>query len=267
LTIIFFYDTLPNKITISLEWRISMSDKPSKEAENTTKNSIKEDIKIEQLRPYKNNPFSIPTGKVFHEMITSIREEGILQEILARFTEDKDSSGNPIYEIISGHTRIEAAKKAGLAVVPVKVIDMNDDEAAIKVVESNFMRTTSTPSELGKAFKLRLDAIKKQGERTDLTSGQNKHKTSRDEIAVLFGISPSKVQRLIRLTKLIPEFQKKVDEKEITLSIAENISHLSEKEQSALNTILNQGIALPLYINTFLLAMLLERLKISALLS
>lgn len=200
--------------------------------------SFEETILVNQLKPYAKNPFSVPAGNVFDEMVNSIKEEGVLQQILVRKTDEKNGLGHPIYEIISGHMRVEAAKAAGLTNIPARVAELNDDEAAIKAVEANFRRTYSTPSELGKAFKLRLDALNRQGKRPDDTSVQNEQRSSRDEVAIMFNISPSKVHRYMRLAYLMPEFQSSVDGKKMLLSVAENISYLNESEQKTLYELL-----------------------------
>ena len=193
------------------------------------------DISIEHLIPYSKHPFKTPSGKEFDEFCASIKENGILDPITVRSTKETDKSGNRIYEIISGHSRVEAARRIELPKVPARIVDMTDDEADIKVVEFNYGRKNMMPSELGRAFKLRLDALNQQGKRpSDLTSGQNEQKSSRDEVAGMFGISGSKVHRYMRLAYLIPELQDAVDSKEIRLSIGERISYLREVEQKTL---------------------------------
>ena len=216
-----------------------MSGTTSEENERET---VGTEVKIEQLKPYAKNPFGIPTGRVFEEMVASIKAEGILQEIIARYTDEKDEQGNPMYEIISGHTRVAAAKKAGLLTVPAKILNMDDNQAAVKVVESNFRRNNPTPSELGRAFKLRLDALNNQGLRSDISSPQSSPKSSRNELVGMFNISPSKVQRYTRLAYLIPAFQTAADSREMILSIAENISYLDEKEQKTLLELIGDNI-------------------------
>jgi ParB family chromosome partitioning protein len=211
-------------------------------SEETGREVVDTEVKIEQLKPYAKNPFNIPTGRVFNEMVASIKAEGILQPILARYTDEKNEQGNPVHEIISGHTRVEAAKKAGLSSVPAMVISIDDNQAAVKVVESNFRRNNPTPSELGRAFKLRLDALNNQGLRSDISSPQNGPKSSRDELAGMFNVSPSKVQRYTRLAYLIPAFQSATDNKEMSLSVAVDVSDLNEIEQKILHELIGKDI-------------------------
>jgi len=199
------------------------------------------DISIEHLRPYSKHPFRTPSGIEFDELCASIKENGILDPITVRHTKEAGESGNKVYEIISGHSRVEAARRVELLKVPARIVDMSDDEADIKVVEFNYGRKNMKPSELGRAFKLRLDALNRQGKRSvELTSGQNEQKSSRDEVAGMFGISGSKVHRYMRLAFLIPELQDAVDFKDILLSVGENISYLRENEQKTLLQLLQK---------------------------
>ena len=194
------------------------------------------DIPIEQLEKYPRHPFRTLSGHEFDELCASIRENGILNPITVRHTDKIDKSGNEVYEIISGHSRVEAAKQVQLFKVPAHIVNMSDDEADIKVVEFNYGRKNMTPCDLGKAFKLRLDALNRQGQRPlESTSGQDEQKSSRDEVASMFGISGSKVHRYMRLAHLIPKFQDAVDHKRMLLSAGENISYLRIPEQKILH--------------------------------
>ena len=199
------------------------------------------EISIEHLRPYSKHPFRTPSGKDFDELCASIKENGILDPITVRPAKKTDESNNKLYEIISGHSRVEAARQIELMKVPARIVDMGDDEADIKVVEFNYGRKNMMPSELGRAFKLRLDALNRQGKRPEeSTSGQNEQKSSRDEVASMFGISGSKVFRYMRLAYLISELQIAVDSKEILLSVGENISYLRKSEQKTLLQLLQK---------------------------
>ena len=199
------------------------------------------DVSVEHLIPYPKHPFKTLSGKEFDGMCASISQIGIIDPIAIRRTKKTDESGNELYEIISGHSRVEAAKQIEMLKIPARIMDLTDEEADIKVVDSNCGRRNIVPCELGKAFKLRLDASNRQGKRpSDSTSDQNEQKSSRDEVAHMFGTSGSKVHRYTRLTFLIPELQDAVDSKEILLSIGENISYLKEDEQRILLQILQK---------------------------
>ena len=204
------------------------------------RNEIKGDFSLKQFKPYSKNPFRIPSGQEFDEFCASVKENGVLEPITARFTFEKNESGD-VYEIISGHSRVAAAKRVKLLTVPAYIVNMSDDEADVKVVEFNYGRKNMLPSDLGKALKLRLEALNRQGKRTDLTSVQNEQKSSRGEVAGQFGVSSSKVYRYIRLAYLIQEFQNAVDFKKILLSVAENISFLRESEQKILLQLLPES--------------------------
>jgi ParB family chromosome partitioning protein len=181
------------------------------------------------------------TGTEYDELFESIKMRGVLDPIIARYTNETNESGNDIYEIISGHTRIDIAKKFGIEKIPAIIKSVDDDIADIMVVECNYGRKNMYPSDLGKAFKLRLDAMNRQGKRADSTSVHSEQKSSRDELASMFGISGSKVHRYMRLTYLISEFKEDVDNKDISLSIAENISYLQTVEQQTLHQLLTKN--------------------------
>ena len=236
----------------------------SRKAENSMSWTMEDTMHINQLRPYLNNPFSIPKGLLFDEIVASIKENGVIHQILVRPTDSEGENGKEIYEIISGHVRVEAAKVAGLDEIPCKIRTMSDDEAAVMVVEANYSRDYSTPSELGKAFKLRLDALNRQGQRAEVSSNQYKQKSSREEIASVFNISASKVFRYTRLAYLIPQFQIAVDDKKMTLTVAEDISYLAESEQHLLNELLiGKNLKLSKNFSTKLKKMKFRELEVS----
>ena len=197
---------------------------------------------IEQFRPYSKHPFRKPSGLEFEGLCASVKENGIKVFIKARYTTETDADGKEIYEIISGLSRVEAAKLAGLSTIPVQLVHMDDDEADVEVVELNYGRKNILPSELGKAFKLRLDALNRQGKRpTSPNPDQNEREFSRDEVAGMFGISGSKVHRYMRLALLIPEFQDDVDYRQIPLYVAEDISFLRKPEQTILHKLFQKN--------------------------
>ena len=171
-------------------------------------------IPINQFRPYANNPFKIYVDNPEHELVKDIKENGVRDSILARFTlGETNEAGEDLYEIISGHNRLEAAKLAGLDAIPAKIETIQDNEAETLIVSLNIRRTKMTPSEYGKVFRFRLDAKNRQGDRTDLTSDEHQHKSSRDEVGIDFGVSGSKVRQYIRFSYLINELQDALDNK------------------------------------------------------
>ncbi len=160
------------------------------------------------------------------ETVESISQRGILSPLIARPRPDGDG-----YEIISGHRRQYAAKKAGLDTVPVIVRNMTDDDAIILLVDSNIQRENILPSERAFAFKMKMDAIKRQGARSDLTSAQVAPKLSSEKIGEDSGMSKDTVKRYIRLTNLTPKLLKLVDDKKISFTPAVELSYLDEKQQ------------------------------------
>ena len=158
------------------------------------------EIEIEKIHPFRNHPFHVVDDAKMQDLIDSIRENGILSPTLIR------PIGNDEYEMVSGHRRMHAAMKLGMDTVPAIIRDMTDDEAIVKMVDSNIQREELLPSEKAFAYKMKMDAMKRQGQRSDLTSCQNGTKSRSDNIfAVEVGESARQVQRFIRLTELIPE--------------------------------------------------------------
>ena len=184
-------------------------------------------IPIDDLHPFTNHPFKVLDDEAMTRMVESIAQYGVLAPLIARPRPDGDG-----YEIISGHRRQYAAKLAGLDTLPVIVRQMSDDAAVILMVDSNLQREHILPSERAFAYKMKLDAIKNQGARSDLTSSQVGTKLRADEkVAKDSGESRNQVQRFVRLTNLVPELLDMVDEKKISFNPAVELSYLDEKQQ------------------------------------
>ncbi|MFR4445793.1 MAG: ParB/RepB/Spo0J family partition protein [Faecalibacterium sp.] len=184
-------------------------------------------IPIDELHPFTNHPFKVLDDEAMTRTVESIAQYGVLAPLIARPRPD----GNG-YEIISGHRRQYAAKLAGLDTLPVIVRQMSDDAAVILMVDSNLQREHILPSERALAYKMKLEAIKNQGARSDLTSPQVAAKfRSDDAVAKDQGISGDTVRRYIRLTNLIPELLDMVDEKKISFNPAVELSYLDESQQ------------------------------------
>lgn len=183
-------------------------------------------IRLSALVPFKEHPFKVVDDEAMLRTTESIAQYGILTPLIARPLEDGS------YEIISGHRRAHAAELAGLTEVPVLVRRMDDDAATVLMVDSNLQRENILPSERAFAYKMKLEAMKHQGERTDLTSGQLGPKLRSDEqLAQEAGESRKQVQRYIRLTNLIPELLDLVDQKQISFNPAVELSYLKAEEQ------------------------------------
>ena len=184
-------------------------------------------IPIDALHPFTNHPFKVLDDEAMTRTVESIAQYGVLAPLIARPRPDGDG-----YEIISGHRRQYAAKLAGLDTLPVIVRQMSDDAAVILMVDSNLQREHILPSERAFAYKMKLEAIKNQGARSDLTSGQIGPKLRSDEqVALDAGESRKQVQRFVRLTNLIPELLDMVDEKKISFNPAVELSYLDESQQ------------------------------------
>ena len=184
-------------------------------------------IPIDALHPFTNHPFKVLDDEAMTRTVESIAQYGVLAPLIARPRPDGDG-----YEIISGHRRQYAAKLAGLDTLPVIVRQMSDDAAVILMVDSNLQREHILPSERAFAYKMKLDAIKNQGARSDLTSPQVAAKfRSDDAVAKDQGISGDTVRRYIHLTNLIPEMLDLVDQKKISFNPAVELSYLDESQQ------------------------------------
>ena len=184
-------------------------------------------IPIGELFPFKNHPFKVLDDEAMTRTVESIAQYGVLAPLIARPRPDGDG-----YEIISGHRRQYAAKLAGLDTLPVIVRQMSDDAAVILMVDSNLQREHILPSERALAYKMKLEAIKNQGARSDLTSAQVGRKLeAADIVGQEAGDSRNQVRRFIRLTNLIPELLDMVDEKKISFNPAVELSYLDESQQ------------------------------------
>ena len=185
-------------------------------------------LPVDQIIPFDDNPYQVLDNEEMDELVQSIRERGILSPLIVLPKPDDAHT----FELISGHRRLFAAKKAGLKKVPAVVCNVSRDEAAIMVVDSNLHREHILPSEKAKAYKLKMAAMKRQGKRTDLTSDQVGPKLTAKEISDVD--SASQVKRYIRLNNLVPELLSLVDESKIALTPAVELSYLSEEEQKNL---------------------------------
>lgn len=184
-----------------------------------------QEIEIERIHAFPNHPFKVLDDEKMDTLVDSIRENGILNPVIVR----PDQSGN--YEIISGHRRLHAARIVGLKKVPAIVKEMSDDEAIIKMVDANIQREEILPSERAFSLKMKMDAIKRRGKRSDLTSDHNGPKLASVEVGQTVGISSTQVKRYIRLTELIPELLECTDNKKIGLVMAVDLSYLDEQVQ------------------------------------
>ena len=183
-------------------------------------------ILVEELFPFKDHPFRVQDDEEMENAVKSISQYGVLTPLIARPRPDGDG-----YEIISGHRRQYATKLAGLDTLPVIVRQMSDDAAVILMVDSNLQREHILPSERAFAYKMKLDAIKNQGARSDLTSTQVAQKLSVEKVGDDAGVSKDTIRRFIRLTNLIPELLDMVDEKKISFNPAVELSYLDESQQ------------------------------------
>ena len=194
-------------------------------------------IPVEKLRPFAGHPFKVRDDDEMNTLIESIQTQGILSPLIVRPIENTEE-----YEVVSGHRRLHAAQKAGITEVPALIYALDRDSAAIAVVDSNLHREHILPSEKAFAYRMKLEAMSRQGHRSDLTSNQLGRKLETAEIiAQQSDDSKSQVRRYIRLTYLIPEFLEKMDKGEIALSVGVELSFLDESiqrevlEQCAIN--------------------------------
>lgn len=184
-------------------------------------------IAVSKLRPFENNPYQVRDDAEMNTLIESIQTQGILSPLIVRPIENTEE-----YEVISGHRRLHAAQKAGITEVPALIYALDRDTAAIAVVDSNLHREHILPSEKAFAYRMKLEAMSRQGHRSDLTSDQLGRKLETAEIiAQQSDDSKSQVRRYIRLTYLIPEFLEKMDKNEIALSVGVELSFLDESSQ------------------------------------
>ena len=179
------------------------------------------EIQISRIRPFKDHPFKVLDDDKMEDLVESVKERGVVTPVLLR------PLGNDQYEMISGHRRMHAAKRAGLQTIPAIVREMTDDEAVIIMVDANIQREELLPSERAFAFKMKMDAIKHQG----AAFGHNVQKWSHEEIGKESGLSGRQVNRYIRLTDLIPELLELVDRKKIQFTVAVDISYIDKQIQ------------------------------------
>ena len=190
--------------------------------------NTKKNISIEKLHPFENHPYKVQDNEEMDALAESIKMHGVVSPIIVRPLENTTDE----YEIISGHRRVMASRKAGITEIPALVVSLDRDAAAIVLVDSNLHREHILPSEKAFAYKMKLEAMKHQGWRTDLTSSQVETKLRADEqIAEDTGESRATIQRYVRLTYLIPEFLERMDEGKIAFSVGVELSYLNEQAQ------------------------------------
>ena len=198
------------------------------------------DIPLSQIDEFPDHPFKILMDEDMQQLVESIERNGVMTPATVRLKEDGR------YELVSGHRRKKACELAGLETLKCEVKELTRDEAIIVMVESNLQRSTILPSEKAFAYKMRLEAMKRQGERTDLTSAPLVQKlTSREKIAEKSGDSHEQVRRFIRLTELVPEILQMVDERQIAFRPAVEISYLTEEQQYTLLEAMSYNDATP----------------------
>lgn len=187
---------------------------------------------MSQIRDFPDHPYQVKDDECMNDLVSSIKERGLIQPIIVRPIEDN------LYEMVSGHRRKRAFELAGLKSIPAKVVELTRDEAILVMVDSNLQREVILPSEKAKAYKMRLDAMKRQGQRSDLTSDPKGPKLvaprSNKELAEQVNESESQIKRYIRLTELIPEMLDLVDEGKVAMRPAVEISYLPKESQEQL---------------------------------
>ena len=187
-------------------------------------------ISIEKLHPFEGHPYKVLDNEEMEALTESIHTEGVLSPLIVRPLADTDE-----YEVISGHRRLHAAQRAGLSEIPALVYEISREEAAVMLVDSNLHREHILPSEKAFAYKLKMEAMSRQGQRTDITSNQVGRKLETAEIiGNTSGESKNQVRRYIRLTYLLPELLQLVDDGKIALTPAVELSYLPEKAQTCL---------------------------------
>ena len=186
-------------------------------------------LPIQKLRPFDNHPFQVKDDDEMNQLVWSVLTQGVLTPLVVRPLENDE------YEVISGHRRLHACQKAGIETVPVLIYALDRDAAAIALVDSNLHREKILPSEKAFAYKMKMDALSRQGQRTDLTSTQVGRKLETAEIiGEQSGESKNQVRRYIRLTELIPQILSMVDSEKIALTPAVELSYLTKQEQQDL---------------------------------
>ncbi|WP_443715756.1 ParB/RepB/Spo0J family partition protein [Ruminococcus bromii] len=190
------------------------------------------EIPLSQILDFPDHPYQVKDDECMNNLVSSIKERGLIQPIIVRPIEDN------LYEMVSGHRRKRAFELAGLKSIPAKVVELTRDEAILVMVDSNLQREVILPSEKAKAYKMRLDAMKRQGQRSDLTSrpmgDKLNNKRAGEILGEVVGESERQVQRYIRLTELIPEMLDLVDEGKVAMRPAVEISYLPKESQEQL---------------------------------
>lgn len=205
----------------------SIDDMFSSEADRQRESGdLVTEVPLSELHPFVGHPFEVRDDEDMQKLVDSIRENGVLTNLTVR----RRAEGG--YEIISGHRRFHAAQRAGLDSVKVQVRDIDDDQAIIDMVDSNIQREHISPMEKAKAYAMKLNAIKHQGSRTDLTSGQIVQKLSVEKVAEGTTDGYKTIQRFIRLNNLVPDLQKKVDDGSLKFNPAVELSYLTPTEQN-----------------------------------
>ena len=205
----------------------SIDDMFSSEADRQRESGdLVTEVPLSELHPFVGHPFEVRDDEDMQKLVDSIRENGVLTNLTVR----RRAEGG--YEIISGHRRFHAAQRAGMATVKVQVRDIDEDQAIIDMVDSNIQREHISPMEKAKAYAMKLNAIKHQGSRTDLTSGQIVQKLSVEKVAEGTTDGYKTIQRFIRLNNLVPDLQKKVDDGSLKFNPAVELSYLTPTEQN-----------------------------------
>lgn len=189
--------------------------------------NTKKNISIEKLHPFEKHPYKVQDNEEMEHLAESIRENGVVSPVIVRPLENTEDE----YEIISGHRRVMACRKAGISEIPALVVSLDRDAAGIVLVDSNLHREHILPSEKAFAYKLKAEALSHQGYRADLTSAQLAPKLATEQIADDVGTSKDTIKRYIRLTNLIPELLQYVDDGKIAFTPAVELSYLNEQEQ------------------------------------
>ncbi len=192
------------------------------------------EIRIDMIDPFKNHPFKVLDNDDMEDLVESIKRNAVLVPVTVRTNPDDESR----YEMISGHRRMHAATLAGLKTIPAIIKEMSDDEATIAMVDSNMQRDEILPSEKAYSIKMKMDAMNRQGARTDLTCGTECHKLSksdnkktREEVGESFGLKGRQIQKYLRLTELIPEIMELVDQKRLAIAIGVDVSYFDKNIQ------------------------------------
>ena len=201
------------------------------------------DIPLELIDDFPDHPFKVRDDEDMMQLVESVKERGVITPATVRQKEDGR------YELVSGHRRKRACELAGFETLRSEIVDLNRDEATILMVESNFQRSEILPSEKAFAYKMRLEAMNRQGQRNDLTSvpmaQKSEKKTSREKLGELVGESQDQIRRFIRLTELVPEILQMVDERQIAFRPAVEISYLTEEQQYTLLEAMSYNDATP----------------------